>query len=159
MTTTTQGPSRHRGGHGPTTGFLNPAARHAVDGFAVEPPTRPRDRGSATAEIALLLPGVVMLLLATLGLGQAVLARLACIDAARAGARLAARGEPAAAVLAAASRAGPPGASAHLRREGGDAVVTVSAATRLPLPGRPAIALSCHAVSPVESPAPADAVT
>ncbi|GAA4350180.1 Rv3654c family TadE-like protein [Angustibacter luteus] len=60
------------------------------------------DQGSATAELAVALPAVVLGLAAVLGVGHVALAQLACVDAARAGARLAARGETDARVLAAA---------------------------------------------------------
>ncbi|HEU4674867.1 MAG TPA: TadE family type IV pilus minor pilin [Motilibacteraceae bacterium] len=59
-------------------------------------------RGSATAETALLLPGLVALLAFLLSALAAGGVQLRCLDAARAGARVAARGESAQAVAAAA---------------------------------------------------------
>ncbi|GIH12412.1 TadE family type IV pilus minor pilin [Rugosimonospora africana] len=51
-----------------------------------------RDRGSATAELAVALPALVLLLLFALGAVDAVLARMQCVDAARDAALEAARG-------------------------------------------------------------------
>lgn len=45
------------------------------------------DRGSATAEFSVVLPAIVVLTLLVLSLGRAVLVRVECQDAARAGAR------------------------------------------------------------------------
>ena len=60
------------------------------------------ERGSATAEVAILLPGVVLLLALVLAAGSGVVGQVRCVDAARTGARLAARGESAQAVTSAA---------------------------------------------------------
>ncbi|MGN6331944.1 MAG: TadE family type IV pilus minor pilin [Motilibacteraceae bacterium] len=60
------------------------------------------ERGSATAETALLLPGLVALLAFLLSALVAGGVQLRCLDAARAGARVAARGETTQAVTAAA---------------------------------------------------------
>jgi Flp pilus assembly protein TadG len=49
-------------------------------------------RGAATAELAVAMPAVMVVLAAVLSVGQAVLAKVTCVDAARAGARAAARG-------------------------------------------------------------------
>ena len=51
-----------------------------------------RDRGSATVELAVGLPALVLLLLFGLGAVDAVLARLQCVDAARDAALTSARG-------------------------------------------------------------------
>jgi TadE-like protein len=51
-----------------------------------------RDRGSATAELAVGLPALVLLLLFALGAVDAVLARMQCVDAARDAALASARG-------------------------------------------------------------------
>jgi hypothetical protein len=55
---------------------------------------RLNERGSVTAELALALPAVVLVLVALLDVGQALVARIECVDAVRAGARAAARAEP-----------------------------------------------------------------
>ncbi len=53
-----------------------------------------RSRGSVTAETAAALPALMVVLGAGLWAVAAVEARLECVDAARAGARAASRGEP-----------------------------------------------------------------
>ncbi|WP_324650383.1 TadE family type IV pilus minor pilin [Georgenia sp. H159] len=58
------------------------------------------ERGTVTAEVALVLPAVVMVLLVCCTLAAAVLGQVRCADAARAAARAAAIGEPAAVVVA-----------------------------------------------------------
>ncbi|MCM3662548.1 pilus assembly protein [Georgenia satyanarayanai] len=70
-----------------------------MDGGAGRRRARPGDeRGAVTAELALVLPAVVMVLLVCCTLGAAVLGQVRCADAARAAARAAAIGEPAAVV-------------------------------------------------------------
>jgi len=60
---------------------------------------RERERGTVTAELALALPAVTLLLAAVLVLGSAGVGQLRCADAARAGARAAALGEPSARIV------------------------------------------------------------
>jgi hypothetical protein len=76
---------------------------------------RSRDRGSATAELAVGLPALVLLLLFALGAVDAVIARMECVDAARDGVLAAARGGDGAA--AALDRA-PAGATVSVTRDG-----------------------------------------
>lgn len=71
-----------------------------------------RDRGSATAELAVGLPVVVVLLFAGLTAISAVTTQLQCVDAARDAALAASRGEP--------------GEAAGRRSAPADAVVTVT---------------------------------
>ena len=92
-------------------------------------PGRP-DEGTVTAELAVVLPAVVLLCAALLFAGQVVLRQVQCADAARAGARLAARGDPAAAVTAEARRRAPPDASVGVTRKGDTVLVEVSAPVR-----------------------------
>lgn len=89
-----------------------------------------RERGSVTAEAAVVLP-VLVLVLALLVTGARVIAaQLACQDAARVGARTAARGEPADEVLRQTRAVAPRGAEVRVER-GGDLVrVRVSARVR-----------------------------
>lgn len=87
---------------------------------------RARDRGSVTAELALALPAVTMLLATVLVLGSAAIGQLRCADAARAGARAAALGEPAAQVAAVAAHLAGDGAIVAVDRDGGWVTVTVS---------------------------------
>jgi hypothetical protein len=89
--------------------------------------------------------------------GQAVIAQVRCTDAARAGARLAARGEPASAVLIEAERRAPPGAQARV--SGGGDEVTVVVSYRLAVPaGRwvtwAAVPVRASASAAVESAGP-----
>nr|WP_110945468.1 TadE family type IV pilus minor pilin [Streptomyces avicenniae] len=87
------------------------------------------DGGYVTAESAIVVPALVLLLGAMLwGLG-AVLVQLRCGDAARAGARAAARGEPVADVTAVAEAAAPGGARVEVHRDGELYRVRVLAAT------------------------------
>lgn len=75
------------------------------------------DRGAITAETAVALPALVFVLVIGVWGVTAVGAQVACIDAARAGARAAARGEPVAAVRAEVRRAAPQGASVEIHRD------------------------------------------
>jgi Flp pilus assembly protein TadG len=84
------------------------------------------DRGTVTAELAVVLPAVVVLCAALLFAGQAVVRQVQCVDAARAAARLAARGDSPAAVTAEAGRRAPPDASVQVVRSGAAVRVEVS---------------------------------
>jgi Flp pilus assembly protein TadG len=83
------------------------------------------DRGAVTAEVAVLLPVVVLLLAAVLGLASTSVAQLRCADAARAGARAAALGDADAEVVAVASRVAGPDVRVAVRRSGEWVVVRV----------------------------------
>lgn len=109
-------------------------------------------RGSVTAELALALPAVLVLLCVVVATGQVVMAQVRCVDAARAAARLAARGEPSAAILATAHEAAPARARVGLYRSGSLIRVDVRAVVRLPLPGMPGIPVQARAVAEVEQP-------
>ncbi|MGW4230383.1 TadE family type IV pilus minor pilin [Streptomyces sp. NPDC004980] len=74
--------------------------------------------------------------------------QIRCVDAARAGARAAARSEPEAAVLSAAREAAPGGARVDLARTGELWRVRVESPT--PGPGRLALTLSAEAVALAE---------
>ena len=82
-----------------------------------------RDRGSVTAELAVGLPAVVLLLVALLTVASSAIAQTRCTDAARAGARAAALGEPDGAVATTARRLAGPEASVAVSRS--DEWVTV----------------------------------
>jgi hypothetical protein len=107
-------------------------------------PAARRDRGSVTAETALTMPAVVVVLAALLGTGQVLLTQVRCVDAARAGARAAARGEPDTSVQAMAAGLVPAGAPIEVRRGDGMVRVGVSVAVRVPLPVPP---IPCHCVA------------
>lgn len=89
-----------------------------------------RDEGTVTAELAICLPGVMVICVALLMTGQAVIGEVRCADAARAAARLAARGEPSGAVVAEAMRRAPPGAKVRLARTGDTVTVEVHSPLR-----------------------------
>jgi hypothetical protein len=106
-----------------------------------------RDRGSVTAELALALPVVVVLLLAGLTGVTAVLTELRCVDAAREAARAAARGD---AGEPAGRRAAPEGASISVRVDG-DTVTAIVRANVRPLgPVLPAVTVEGTAVAATE---------
>jgi hypothetical protein len=92
--------------------------------------TRRRDRGMATAELAVALPAVVLVILAGMTAVSAVTAQLRCVDAAREGARAAARGESGAVVRQAVVSAGPAGAGLAVGGDDRTVTVTVSATSR-----------------------------
>jgi len=115
---------------------------------------RPRgERGSVTAETAVVLPALVLLTVAVFWGIAVCAAQLRCIDAARAGARAAARGEDPAASAAAARAAAPQGATVHMVRNGEQVRVLVAA--RIDPPGAllshlPGIPVSGTAVAAAE---------
>jgi hypothetical protein len=78
-----------------------------------------------TAETAVVLPALALVLAAAFWLLTAAMAQLECIDAARGGVRAAARDEQPAAVRAAVVDAAPDGARVTVRRTGKRVVVTV----------------------------------
>ena len=99
-------------------------------------PSEPRpdgtDSGFVTAETAVLLP-VLVALMAVLVWGVLVgAAQIRCVDAAREGARAAARGDPPGQVLAAARAAAPQGAVVAVSEHGADVRVVVSARSNGP---------------------------
>jgi hypothetical protein len=81
----------------------------------------------ATAEFAVVLPAVVLVLALSLGALGLAWDQVRCIDAAQAGARAASRGDSAGAVILAARRTAPSGATVSVTS--GD-VVRVSVASR-----------------------------
>ena len=105
-----------------------------------------------TAELAVGLPTVVVVTLLALSAVSVVMAQLRCVDAAAVAARLAGRGEPGAAVNAAATAAGPTGLALHVTRGGGLVTADVVAAVRVPGVGRllPAFVVHERVVAPDE---------
>ncbi|MEY9857569.1 hypothetical protein ABH935_003177 [Catenulispora sp. GAS73] len=87
---------------------------------------RRRDAGYATVEAALAIPSLVLFTVALAGVLTGLATQIRCLDAARLGARAAARGESAAEVETAVSRA-MPGAAVHITTEDGLIRVTVRA--------------------------------
>ena len=112
------------------------------------------DDGLVTAELAVVLPALVLVtVLAVWAVGVASL-QLRCIDATRTAARALARGEEEAAVRRLALESAPAGALVRLRADGaGLVVVEVRARAHLPGPwsgSGPGIELASRAVAPVE---------
>ena len=116
-----------------------------------------------TAETAVLLPVLVVVLAAAVFVLACVAAQLECVDAARSAARVAARGEPAAAV--AADRRAPRPGRRPCRRSaqavGWADAATVEVVVRAQvrpfgraLRGLPAVRVSARAVAAVEPDAP-----
>jgi hypothetical protein len=87
---------------------------------------RESERGTVTAELAIGLPAVVLVLVAVLTLAAASTAQMRALDAARAGARAVAVGEPESAVSAVVARVGGPEAEMSLAHEGEWVRVTVT---------------------------------
>jgi hypothetical protein len=102
------------------------------------------DQGSVTAELALSIPVLVLLLLAGLTAVEAVSIRLTCVDAAREAARAAARG---ASGEQAGRSAAPEGAAVSVRAEGDDVHATVVARVPMLLRVLPAVTMTCDAVA------------
>ncbi|WP_184615725.1 TadE family type IV pilus minor pilin [Sphaerisporangium krabiense] len=122
--------------------------------------SRPRDKGSVTAETAVALPTLVLVLGAALWGIAVVAAQMECVDAARTGARAAARGEPLDGVREAAARAGPRGASVSVERHSRISRVTVSATIQLGWSFTvPPLSVSASAVSTTEPGASAPVIT
>jgi Flp pilus assembly protein TadG len=103
-----------------------------------------RDRGSFTAELAAGLPALMLLLMFGLTAVIAVSTRLQCLDAAREGARAAARGDPG---PAAAIRVAPEGSDVRVAVDGEAVTVTVTAPVRLLGANLPAITVRGSAVA------------
>jgi Flp pilus assembly protein TadG len=117
------------------------------------------DEGTATAELAVMLPALVLVLVVALWSVSAVTGQLRCVDAARTAARALARGDSPASAVAAARAAAPAGARVVVSREGDLVVVDVSARSRLPgrwSGGLPGLTLSGRAVAPVEGASESD---
>jgi hypothetical protein len=109
------------------------------------------ERGSVTAEIAVALPALVLVIAVALWGVSVAAAQVACVDAARAGARAAARGEPLPAVRSVVARAAPPGARVTIRRDGELTEVSVRVELRPPvLSEMSSIVVREHAVAATE---------
>ncbi|MGV9269920.1 TadE family type IV pilus minor pilin [Kitasatospora sp. NPDC003701] len=124
---------------GPSTGRSGGSARSAR--------TRRRDAGFVTAETAVALPALVLLAVMLIWGVLAAAAQIRCVDAARVGARAAARGEADAAEIARA--AAPPGAAVRVAVEADTVRVTVDAPSAAPgrLAGLLSVRLGAAAVA------------
>lgn len=111
------------------------------------------ETGSVTAEAAVVLPALTMVLTLALWALAAAGARIECIDAARAAARAAARGEAHPAVRSAAERAAPGEAEITIERADGQVRATVRSRVRPAaswLPDFPGVTVHGRAVAAVE---------
>ena len=111
-----------------------------------------REEGSVTAETAMALPVLVVVLATAVWVLAAVGAQLRCVDAAAGAARAAARGESPAAVTALGQRLAPDGAVVRVQRRGEQVHVTVGTQVR-PFPGLgalPALRVDATSVALVE---------
>lgn len=106
--------------------------------------SRNSDRGSVTAELAVGLPALVLLVLAALTAVSAVVTKLQCVDAAREAARTAARGE---AGEPAGRRAAPAGARIAVAVQEGTVRATVSVQMRPLGPYLPGVPVTGVAVA------------
>ena len=100
-------------------------------------PVGPRsaDNGMVTAEFAVVLPAIVLALMVGLVAVATFAIRVRCADAAQVAARLAARGEPTADVIAAATRIAPAGAHVRVDVRGAEVAVSVDAVAHPPVLG------------------------
>lgn len=89
------------------------------------------ERGSVTAETAVALPSLALVLGIALAAVQAAAAHLACVDAARVGARALARGDSEAAVRSSISAVAPERADTEVSDQAGFARVVVRAPVAL----------------------------
>jgi Flp pilus assembly protein TadG len=109
--------------------------------------SRRPDRGSTTAELAVGLPALVLLLLFALGAVNAVLARMQCVDAARDAALAGARGGDA---TAAGQRRAPRGATVVVTLDSERAAATVRVTVHPLGPHLPGVTVTGNAVADVE---------
>ena len=118
------------------------------------PPARGdgRDGGTVTAEFAVGLVSISLMLVVVLSLASVGRQQLAVLDAAAAGARSAARGEPLKEVSRLGERLAGPGAHVRVAAEGRLVTVVVSRRVALLLPGSPQLTVSGRATYPAESP-------
>lgn len=110
-----------------------------------------RERGSATAELAVGLPALMLLLFVGLTAVSAVTTKLQCVDAAREAARAAARGEPG---TSAGRQSAPGGARVEVRVAGDIVTATVRAPVRPLGPHLPRLSVEATAVAAAEPGAP-----
>ncbi len=109
------------------------------------------ESGSATAELALALPTLMLILGVGVWMQSAVALQARCQDAARAGARAAARGDPDREIRGALGAALPSGAQIAISRSGSQVTVAVRAEASVPgvlsaLVSAPSVTASATAV-------------
>ncbi|GIG25657.1 TadE family type IV pilus minor pilin [Cellulomonas denverensis] len=106
-----------------------------------------RERGAVTAEFAVVLPVVTLLIAALLVIASCAVAQMRCADAARAGARSAAIGEPDQVVAEVAERVGGGGVRVAVHRTDGWVEVVVHRDLGPSLPVVGAITVSAAATA------------
>ncbi|MGI5165999.1 TadE family type IV pilus minor pilin [Spirillospora sp. CA-253888] len=110
-----------------------------------------RDRGMVTAEIALALPVLVLITTVCLWGVSVASVHLACADAARSGARAAARGEALTAVRAFVAEAVPAGATITVHRDAETSRVEITTRVRAPVAaGLPPLTVHAQAIAATE---------
>jgi hypothetical protein len=113
------------------------------------------DDGYATAEAAVALPALLVVLALAIGVLVSVGDQLRCVDAARVGARVASRGDGDGAAAEAARRAAPAGAQVRITHRGDQVEVTVTDDVRPFGPALrmlPSVAVGARATAQVEAP-------
>lgn len=113
--------------------------------------------GFVTAELALALPSLVLILAIGLWLQGAVALQARCLDAARAGARAAARGDPDATIRSRLAKVVPEGAGIVIARDGDRVTVTVDSLVDAPeglsaFVGQPRVAAKAVAINEATPP-------
>lgn len=108
------------------------------------------DRGAVTAELAVLLPVVALLVGVLLALTAGAATHLRCGDAARAGARAAALGDDDVAVAVVVRRVAGDGARTAVARSDGWVVVTVEQTVGPTVPLLGGVTVRAHATSRAE---------
>jgi hypothetical protein len=109
------------------------------------------EAGMVTAELAVAIPAILLVLATCLAGVNAGIDQIRCVDAARLAARSAARGDTAAAVRVAALSAAPPGASLTLAEDAVTVTVTIEARSGGWGGVLPSWGLVAHATAPRES--------
>jgi hypothetical protein len=112
---------------------------------------RGREGGMVTAELAVAIPAVVLVLVCCLAGLLAAVDQIRCVDAARIASRAAARGDPVDRVRALALEAAPQGASVSVEQWGGTAAVLIRAETGGWGGLMPSWQVTARATTPVES--------
>ena len=113
---------------------------------------RRRDTGMVTAELAVAIPALVLVLAVCLAAVSVAVDQVRCVDAARIGARAAARADPADHVRSLALAAAPDGADVQIHQAPAGVAVTVSVRTGGWGGLLPSWTLSAVAVTPSEDP-------
>ena len=111
-------------------------------------PTLGRQAGMVTAELAVALPALVLVILAAVSGVAVVWTQLRCADAAAAAARLAARGESASTVIPMVS-SNLPGATVRLTVAGQNVTAAVHVTVH-PLAILPGIGITAQVIDPLE---------